>query len=51
MIDRDDLPDTPDWMAQARPAIEQLEARWFTTLNVKPTCELCKQQLDGRGDQ
>lgn len=51
MIVRDDLPETPDWMTQARPAIERLEAHWFSLDESKPrACQLCKQQLDGRGD-
>jgi hypothetical protein len=45
MIVRDGLPPTPDWHTEAREAPE------FTRTEVKQPCQLCKQQLDGRGDQ
>ena len=45
MLNRDDLPPTPEWSPEAREALN------FTRTEVKPACQLCKQRLDGRGDQ
>lgn len=45
MIQRDDLPDTPDWTPEVREALD------FSVPILKPACQLCRQRLDGRGDQ
>lgn len=46
MLNRDDLPPTPEWSPEARLAPD------FTKPDLKlPACQLCKQRLDGRGDQ
>lgn len=45
MIGENGTPVTPDWTPIARDAMD------FTRAEVKPACQLCKQQPDGRGDE